>query len=112
MLMRFQPVKSSVNGNELAVVITEVFYRKLNILPGCHMVATGRDMQGHSQHKGPKTVSEIYPEMLNVGCTFHFIDRVGTNCEAVHDFLELLLFNERQSKDDMERTNWKGYAPV
>ncbi|XP_015763360.1 PREDICTED: G-protein coupled receptor 98-like [Acropora digitifera] len=38
--------------------------------------------------------------------------RVGTNCEAVRDFLELLLFNEHQSKDDMERTNWKGYAPL
>lgn len=109
--MRFQPVKSSVNGKELAGVIIEVLYWKLNILPRCHIAAIGRDRAAVNT-KALQTVSVIYPKMLNVGCTSHFIDRVGTNCEAVHDFLQLLLFNEHQRKDDMERTNWKGYAPV
>ena len=104
-------MKSSVNDNELAGVITEVLYRKLNILPGCHIAAVGRD-RATVNTKAVQTVSVIYPEMLNVGCTYHFIDRVGTNFEAVHDFLELLLFNEHQRKNDTERTKWKGYAPV
>lgn len=44
-LVRFQRVKSSVNSEKLARIITEVLHRKLNVPQGCVLAAT-------SQHQG------------------------------------------------------------
>jgi len=77
-LVRFQLVKSSVIGDELARIIIEVLHRKLNVPQGCVLAAT-RD-RAPVNTKALQTVSVLYPEMLDVGCISHFLDRVGTKC--------------------------------
>ena len=77
-LVRFQLVKSSVNGDELARIMFEVLDRKLNVAQGCALAAM-RD-RAPVNTKAFQTVSVLYPEMLDVGCISHFLDRVGTKC--------------------------------
>ena len=68
--MRFQLVKSSVNGDELARIIIEVLHRKLNILPGC-LIAAMRD-RAPVNTKALRTVSIIYSEIARRGMHFPF----------------------------------------
>ena len=75
-LVRFQLVKSSVNGNELPRIIIEVLHRKLNVPRGC-VLAAMRD-RAPVNTKALQTVSVLCPEMLDVGCISHFLDRVET----------------------------------
>ena len=79
-LVRFQLVKSSVNGDELARIIIEVLHRKLNVPQG-YVLAAMRD-RAPVNTKALQTVSVLYPEMLDVGCISHFLDRVGTKCNT------------------------------
>ena len=75
-LVRFQLVKSSVNGDELARIILDVLHQKLNVPQGCLFTAMGDRAPVNT--KALSTVSILYPEMLDVGCISHFLDRVGT----------------------------------
>lgn len=79
-LVRFQLVKSSVCGDELARIMIEVLHRKLGVLQG-QLLAARRDRA--SVNTGAlRTVSVLYPEMLDVGCISHFLDRVGVKCKT------------------------------
>ena len=73
-------MKSSVNGDELVHIILHVLHRKLNVPQGC-LLATMRD-RAPVNTKVLSTVSILYPEMLDVGCISHFLDRVGTKCNT------------------------------
>ena len=77
-LVRFQLVKNSVNGDELARIIIEVLHQKLNVPQGC-ILAAMRD-RAPVNTRALQTVSVLYPEMLDVGYISHFLDRVGTKC--------------------------------
>lgn len=77
-LVRFRLVKSSVNGDELARVIIEVLHRKLDLMQG-NLIAAMRD-RAPVNTKALRTVSIIYPDMMDIGCISHFLDRVGTKC--------------------------------
>ena len=93
--MRFQRVKSSVNGDELARIIIEVLNGKLNVPQG-FVLAAMRDRVPVNT-KALQTVSVLYPEMLDVGCISRFLDRVGTKCNipVLKQFLTTwnLIFN-------------------
>lgn len=82
--MRFQLVKSSVNGDGLAGVIIEVLHRKLNVPQGC-VLAAMRD-RALVNTEALQTVSLLYPEMLDVQYISHFLDRVETNSNATFRF--------------------------
>ena len=65
-------MKSSVNRDELARLIIEVLHRKLHVPQGC-LVAAMRD-RAPVNTKALRTVSILYPGMLDVGCISHFLD--------------------------------------
>lgn len=77
-LVRFQLVKSSVNGDELARIIIEVLHLKLDVLQN-NLVAAMRD-HAPVNSKALRTVSILYPDMMKTGCISNFLDRVGTKC--------------------------------
>ncbi|KAK3734379.1 hypothetical protein QZH41_007564 [Actinostola sp. cb2023] len=74
-LVRFQLTQNSVNGDELARIIIEVLHRKLDVLQS-QLLAAMRD-RAPVNTKALRTVSILYPSMLDVGCISHFLDRVG-----------------------------------
>ena len=75
-LVRFQLVKSSVNGDELARIIIEVLYRKLDV-PQNRLVSAMRD-QAPINCKAVSTVSILYRDMMDIGRISNFLDRIGT----------------------------------
>lgn len=79
-LVRFQLVKSSVCGDELARIMIEVLHRKLGVLQG-QLLAAMRD-RASVNTCALRTVSVLYPDMLDVGCISHFLDRVGVKCKT------------------------------
>ena len=79
-LVRFQLVKSSVCGDELARIVIEVLHRKLDVSQG-HLLAAMRD-RAPVNTCALRTVSVLYPDMLDVGCISHFLDRVGVKCKT------------------------------
>ena len=74
-LARFQLVKRSVNGDELARIIIDLLHRKVNVL-ATSLLAAMRD-RAPVNTKALRTVSVFYPDMTDVGCVSHFLDRVG-----------------------------------
>ena len=88
-LVRFQLDRSSVNSDELARIIIEVLHRKLDVLQN-NLVAAMRD-RAPVNSKALRTVSILYPNMMDIGCISHFLDRVGTKCvtPAVTSFMSL-----------------------
>lgn len=68
--------ESSVNGDELARIVIEVLYRKLDVLQNSPVSAM-RD-QAPINSKAVSTVSILYPDMMDIGCIFNFLDRFGT----------------------------------
>ena len=79
-LVRFQLLKSSVCGNGLAGIMIEVLHRKLGVLQG-HLLAAMRNRVSVNTC-ALRTVSVLYPDMLDVGCITHFLDRVGVKCKT------------------------------
>ena len=77
-LVRFQLVKSSVCGDEWARIMTEVLYRKLGVLQN-QLLAAMKD-RASVNTCALRTVSLLYPNMIDVGCISHFLDRVGVEC--------------------------------
>lgn len=74
-LVRFQLVQSSLSGDELSRIVIEVFHRKLNVFQG-NLLAAMRD-RASVNTKAVAMVSVLYPDMLDVGCISHFLDREG-----------------------------------
>lgn len=79
-LVRFQLVKQSVNGDELARIIINVLHRKLNV-PESNLLAAMRD-RAPVNTKALRTVSVLYPDIIDIGCISHFLDRVGVKCKT------------------------------
>ena len=79
-LVHFQLVKSSVCGDELARIMIEVLHRKLGVLQG-QLLAAMRD-RASVNTCALRTVSVLYPDMLDVGCISHFLDQVGVKCKT------------------------------
>ena len=79
-LVRFQLGKSSVWGDELARIMIEVLHRKLGVLQG-QLLAAIRD-RASVNTCALRTVSVLYPDMLDVSCISHFLDRVGVKCKT------------------------------
>ena len=79
-LVRFQLVKRSVCGDDLARIMIEVLHCKLGVLQG-QLLAAMRD-RASVNTCALRTVSVLYPDMLDVGCIFHFLDRVGVKCKT------------------------------
>ena len=76
-LVRFQLVKTSVCGDELARIMIEVLHRKLNVSQS-HLLVAMRD-RASVNTCALRTVSVLYPNMLDVECISRFLDRVGVN---------------------------------
>lgn len=79
-LVRFQLVKSSVCGDELARIMIEVLHRKLGVLQG-QLLAAMRD-RASVNTCALRTVSVLYPDMLDVDYISHFLDQVGVKCKT------------------------------
>ena len=59
-------------------MIVEVLHRTLDVLQNS-LVAAMRD-RAPVNSKALRTVSILYPNMMDIGCISHFQDRVGTKC--------------------------------
>ena len=110
-LVRFQLVKQSVNGDELARIIINVLHRKLNV-PESNLLAAMRD-RAPVNTKALRTVSVLYPDIIDIGCISHFLDRVGVKCKTplLKQFmtacLELYIYNKYERSKGMERHQWR-----
>ena len=101
-LVRFQLIKSSVNGDELArkIIMIEVLHRKLDVLQN-NLVAAMRD-RAPVNSKALRTVSILCPNMMDIRCTTHFLDRVGSKCHRsgyiIYVVVKCRVCHQRDSK--------------
>ena len=79
-LVSFKLIKSSVNGDKLAQIIIEVLHRKINVQQNC-LLAAMRD-RASVNTKALQTVSVLYPDMIDIGCISHFLNKVGEKCHT------------------------------
>ena len=73
-LVRLRLLKSSVNVDELARIIIEVLHRKINVQENS-LLAAMRD-RASVNTKALQTVSVLYPDMIDIGCISHFLNKV------------------------------------
>ena len=79
-LVRLRLLKSSVNGDELARIIIKVLHRKINVQEKS-LLAAMRD-RASVNTKALQTVSVLYPDMIDIGCISHFLNKVGEKCHT------------------------------
>ena len=72
----------SVNGEELARELVHVLSVKFSI-GGGHLIASMRD-RASVNNVAMRTLKVIYPEILDIGCFAHTIDRVGEHFKVPH----------------------------
>ena len=107
-LVRLRLLKSSVNGDELARIIIEVLHRKINIQENS-LLAAMRD-RASVNTKALQTVSVLYPDMIDIGCISHFLNKVGEKCHTPTLKLFMATWNLIFSTSIRARNIWRGIS--
>lgn len=107
-LVRLRLLKSSVNGDELARIIIEVLRRKINVQENS-LLAAMRD-RASVNTKALQTVSVLYPDMIDIGCISHFLNKVGEKCHIPTLKLFMATWNLIFSTSIRARNIWRGIS--
>ena len=98
-LVRFQLVKRSVCGDDLAWIMIEVLHCKLGVLQG-QLLAAMRD-RASVNTCALRTVSVLYPDMLDVGCIFLTESEWNAKHQPLlHLYLNGMLFSPQPWRPD------------
>lgn len=81
-ILSIQMLMKSVNGEKLARELVHVLSVKFSI-GGGHLIASMRD-RASVNNVAMRTLKVIYPEILDIGCFAHTIDRVGEHFKVPH----------------------------
>ena len=89
MCHRVQLLAKSLTGEELARELIHVLSVNYSIRPE-QLIASMRD-RASVNNVAMKTLSVVYPNLLDVGCFAHTLDRVGDNFQVPHilEFFQL-----------------------
>ena len=107
-IVRLRLLKSSVNGDELARIIIEVLHRKINVQENS-LLAAMRD-RASVNTKALQTVSVLYPDMIDIGCISHFLNKVGEKCHTPTLKLFMATWNLIFSTSIRARITWRGIS--
>ena len=101
-IVRLRLLKSSVNGDELAGIIIEVLHRKINIQENS-LLAAMRD-------RASVNTLFCYPDMIDIGCISHFLNKVGEKCHTPTLKLFMATWNLIFSTSIRARNIWRGIS--